>query len=160
MGGTRHWRARALVAVVLVLAPIAAGTALLFGGGQVKQCLGLTGCGLVPEPVQFPIIGTPAGALTVSVSLGAIWIVAAILATRYLWSADRTRLLRAAALTCVLVLATSVVVALSRLIDGDRLRVVAEDAGLFGLGDLIVALPLLLAWAVISTRGGTSSQPS
>lgn len=80
-----------LAATVLVLAPIAFVALLLFGGGQVTTCLGLHGCpgvqGSVPGPI--PIIGTQTGAMVVLVAVGALWLVAAGLTIRYLWSTDR-----------------------------------------------------------------------
>ena len=47
-------------------------------------------------------------------------------------------------------LATALIVGVSRLADGQRLRVAAEDAGLYALGAMIVTVPLLLAWAVLT----------
>ena len=78
------------------------------------------------------------------------WVVVAAAAIRYLWSADRTRLLRIAKATGAVGIATALVGAGWRFFEGERLRVVAEDAGLLVLGALIVTLPPLLAWAVLT----------
>jgi hypothetical protein len=150
----RPRRPQVLDAAFLVLAPIAFVAVLLFGGAQVKQCLGLTGCpGLsVPESGPIPIIGTEAGAILLLVVIGAVWLVAAGLTILYLWSSDRPRLQRAATWTVVLVVVTAAVVAVLRLTEGRGMRIVAEDAGLYAVGVVIVVTPLLLAWAILTLR--------
>ena len=49
-----------------------------------------------------------------------------------------------------LVPATAVVVVALRLVEGQRLQIVAEDAGLYALGAAIVTVPLLLTWAILT----------
>jgi hypothetical protein len=61
--------------------------------------------------------------------------------------------MRATAGIPALAVATSVIVALLRLAEGRRLRVVAEDAGLYAIGAVIVVVPLVLAWAILTVRG-------
>ncbi len=153
---------RIVVAAVLVLAPAAIAFILLFGGGRVNQCLGGPGiCATVPPPEQVPVIGSEAGLISAVVASGAAWLVAAALGIRSLLSTDRARPMRATAGAAGLVLATVVVVVVFRILEGQRLRVVAEDAGLYALGVAIIVLPLALAWAVLTARlGSTSAGPS
>jgi hypothetical protein len=149
---------RIIVAAVLVLAPIAVTLIVLFGGGRVNQCLGGRGiCGTLPPPEQVPLIGSPAGLVTTIVALSGLWLGAAALTIGSLWSMDRGRLGRAIATVAGLVVATAVVTVMFRLIEGQRLRVVAEDAGLYALGVAIIAIPLALAWAVVTARPGSTS---
>jgi hypothetical protein len=134
----------------LIGTPVLIVSLLLFGGGQVQRCLGLYGCGTEPAPILRPVIGTASGIVVLCVVLVSTWVVVAGAAIRYLWSADRTRLLRIAKATAAVGIATALVGAGWRFFEGARLRVVAEDAGLLVLGALIVTLPPLLAWAVLT----------
>ena len=75
------------------------------------------------------------------------WVAIAFVTVAFIGLADRSRLGRAVVATVALVTVTGVVVGVWRALDGERLRIVAEDAGLCGLGALPVAFPLSLAWA-------------
>ena len=157
---------RIIVAAVLVLAPVVLTVILLFGGSRMNQCLGGPGiCAALPPPEQVPFIGSPAGLVTTIVALGSVWLGAAALTIGSLWSTKRARLGRAAATVAGLAVATAVVVVVFRLVEGQRLRVVAEDAGLYVVGVAIIAIPLALAWAVLtasdgSTNAGPAARPT
>jgi hypothetical protein len=153
--GRAGW-SRILISAVLVFAPIALAVILVFGGGQVNQCLGGR-CATLPPPEQVPVIGSQAGLIAIVLAVSAFWLVAAALAIRSLWLTDRARLGRATAVSAGLVVATAVVTVVVRLIDGQRLRVVAEDAGLYAIGAAIIAIPLALAWAVLTSRVGDAT---
>jgi hypothetical protein len=55
---------------------------------------------------------------------------------------------------------TAVVVGALRFVEGRRLRDVAEDAVLFGVGALIVGAPPLLAWAILAADRSSPSLPA
>ena len=148
----QRWWPRVVVATVLVLAPIGMAVITLFGGGQVRQCLGLGGCPGLPAPETLPIIGTTDRLVAVLLVLAGGWLTSATVTIRYLWSTDRSRLVRVLAVGSGLVVATAAVVAVLRLADGQRLRIVAEDAGLWALGAAILVAPLVLAWAILTVR--------
>jgi hypothetical protein len=148
---------RIVVAAVLVLVPAAIAFVLLFGSGSVNQCLGYLNCATLPPPEPAPFIGSPAGLVVTIVALSGIWLGAAALTIGSLWSTDRGRLARATATVAGLAVATVGVVVVYRLVEGQRLRVVAEDAGLYALGVVIIAVPLALVWAVLTARPGVGS---
>jgi hypothetical protein len=137
------------VATLNVVLPIALTLVLLYGGGQVQQCLGGSACVVDPaaaSPVLFPFV---------ALALGIAWLVIATGSIAYLRFADTRRLWRAAGGSLALVVATSVVTAGSRVLDGQRLRVVAEDAGLYGLGALLVVAPIGIALALLTVRSAS-----
>ena len=150
---TRYWP-RLVAALALIGGAIAFIAVLLFGGGQVSQCLGLGGCRavvrVVPGPVPF--LGTQGGAMVILWAVGVTWLVITLATIRYVWSTDPARLGRAGIGLVLIAGATSVVVVAVNLIEGRRLRSVAEDAVLFGVISGVLAIPVVLAWAVLTVR--------
>ena len=145
---------RLLVALVLIAGAIAFIAVLLFGGGQVSQCLGLGGCpGVVRAvPGPLPFIGTQDGAMVILWAVGVTWFVVALATIRFVWSTDPARLRRAGVGLISLAGATVVVVAAVGLVDGRRLRSVAEEAVLFGVIAGVLAIPVVLSWAILTVR--------
>jgi hypothetical protein len=151
--GARHRPARArAAAVILVTAPITIAAVLVLGGGQVRQCLGWSATCSLPVPEPTPIIGSPPGLLTTVAMLAFVWFGVAGLASRYLWSTDRRCLVRSMVAAAGIAVATALIVAIERAAEDQGRRAMAEDAVLFAVGALIVAVPLILAWAVLTTR--------
>jgi hypothetical protein len=145
---------QALASTFLVVGAVAFVAVFLFGGGQVTQCLGLGGCpgvrGYIPGPI--PIIGTHMGALVVLWAVGVSWLIVSVLTVLYLWSTDRARLKRAIVGVAGLAGAASFVIALVQLSDGQGLRAIAEDTDLLRVVTAILAIPLVLAWAILIAR--------
>lgn len=149
---------RALAAGTLILVPVGIGAMLLFGGGRVNQCLGGNACAL-PQPQPMPLIGTTDPLVIIAVAMAIAWLGAAAVTIWHLVRTDRHRFLRATAGMTTLVVATAAAVAVWRLTEGQRLRIVAEDAALYGLGALLIGIPLLLAWAVVTERPSSRVVP-
>jgi hypothetical protein len=149
---------RILAAATLVFGGMAFLAVLLFGGGQVTQCLALGGCDTAPVniPGPIPVIGTQDGAMAILWAVGVTWVVVTLLTMRYVWSTDPGRLRRAALGTVPIAGATSALVALMNLSEGRRLRVVAEDALLIGLVAAVLAVPVVLAWALLTVHRPTT----
>ena len=151
--GSGERRLRVIGAATLVLVPVLMLAVLIFMSGQVRQCLALYACDRLPPPEPvLPVFGTLEGLKSILVLLGSAWLVVAAAVTRYLWSIDRMRLRRAAAVTGGLGTATALLVAGLRGLEGARRRTIVEDAGTSTLVALILVVPVALAWAALSAR--------
>ena len=137
-------------AAVSVLAPVAALLILVFGGGTSYSCLGGTACvpPSIPDPV--PIIGK-AAALSAGLVICAIaWLLATVALTAHVVRVDAPRLLRAGV---ALALVTFGAATFGFATGAQRgLRQGAEDAALYGIGGLLVAFVVGVAWAGITAR--------
>ncbi len=138
------------MAVVLVAAPLA--MALLMLSGHVSGCLGGSAhCGFPPPDTSGPL-DEPWEVLAAVIALAVVWFVAAVAGVRHVWRADRARIVHGARVSFALITMTGVIVAVLRFSEARRLRVVAEDAGLYALGVACVIVPLALVWAVVTVR--------
>ena len=146
-----------MAGAVLLATPVLILGVLMFAGGQVRQCLALYACGTEVAPILRPIVGSTNGVGVISILLCSTWLVVASATSRYLWSTDRARMQRVILVAAAVGIATAFAIGGSRFLDGERLRVVAEDAGLYALGALIVVMPLALAWAVLTARPASTS---
>jgi len=148
-----------LAAAVSLLAVPAALLVLLLGGGQVRACLALNGCGdpvVVPGPI--PVIGTNEGALATLGLLVLAWLGAAVILVGHLARQDRRRLARLVVLVVVATMVMTGVGFISGLVNGHRLREGAESAGWFALGTAFIVWWLGLILAAWTVRGSPTSQ--
>lgn len=150
-----------LAAAVSLLAVPAALLVLLLGGGQVRACLALNGCGdpvAVPGPI--PVIGTNEGALATLGLLVLAWLGATVILVGHLARQDRRRLARLVVLVVVATMVMTGVGFISGLVNGHRLREGAQSAGWFALGTAFIVwwLGLILA-AWTARRSPTSPDP-
>jgi uncharacterized BrkB/YihY/UPF0761 family membrane protein len=136
------WRP-AVLSAILLLAPIAFTVSVAISADQGGGCLGLN-C-----RVPAPSIG-PFPANTVAWALGIVWLVVASLGTRYVWLVDRVRLRRAIVIVTSVSIAASVLVVACEIIFGSRFPTIAVEAGIGALLALLAAIPIVLAWAVLT----------
>jgi hypothetical protein len=148
---------RAVLAAVLLLAPVAIVIVLTFGGDPVNRCLGGSVCGLL-EPTSIPVIGSTNGLIAVMAALGTAWLAAAVLTVWLLWAVDPSRVVGLAVRILILVIAIGVLVAGIRMVEGQGQKVALEDAALLSLGATLLLVPMLLALAVLTS--GSSQEPA
>jgi len=140
---------RRLAVLILVVAPLVALFAALFGGDHGAPCPALNGCP-PPVPGPIPIIGTTIGAIATIVAGGLLWLAAAVVIVIHVARADLGRLRRAAsAIALVTIVPAGYGFAVAAQV---RIRQGAEDAALYAIAAFIVATTLSLAWAGTSTR--------
>jgi hypothetical protein len=144
-------------ALVSVLAPAAALLILFFGGGTVNSCLGGSGCVPATIPNSAPVLGRDTAPIAGLVICATAWLVAAVALIVHVVCIDAARLLRAGLAVAMVALGAATV----GFVVGaqHRLRQGAEDAALYGIGGLVVAFVVALAWAGITARPAADTQP-
>lgn len=143
----RRW----IRAGLLIGLPIAVVLILLFGGGQVRRCLGLAPCAALPPVEGPPIIGTTGGLVTVLVIVGIAWVAVAGSVLRRAWQGDRSRLRGSALLLLLLPTAVGIAAVMIELVQGQGKRIAVETG--VGITLLVASIlaPALLAAIAAST---------